>query len=66
LAGTFFSGNLQLLQQLGATPLRKVYTAGGGAKNEVWTKIRQRQLKVFVVNSKHSEAAYGTAILAKG
>jgi xylulokinase len=56
----------KLLQQLGATKLRKVYTAGGGAKNEVWTQIRQRQLQVPVIRSKQSEAAYGTAILAKG
>ena len=54
----------QLLQQLGATKLRKVYTAGGGAKNEIWSQIRQRHLQVPVVKSKQTEAAYGTAILA--
>ncbi len=54
----------QLLQQLGATKLRKVYTAGGGAKNEIWSKIRQRHLQIPVVQSKQTEAAYGTAVLA--
>lgn len=54
-----------LLQELGATKLIKVYTAGGGANNEIWCKIRQRQLKVSVLKSKHTEAAYGSAILAK-
>ncbi len=54
----------QLLQQLGATPLTQVYTAGGGAKNPVWTTIRQRYLNVNMVNSIHTEAAYGSALLA--
>lgn len=56
----------QLLENLGATKLTKVYTAGGGAKNLTWTKIRQRKLKVPVIKSKQTEASYGTAILAKG
>jgi D-ribulokinase len=33
-----------LLQQLGATPLTQVKTAGGGAQNPAWTAIRQQQL----------------------
>ncbi|HEY9863820.1 MAG TPA: FGGY-family carbohydrate kinase [Candidatus Obscuribacterales bacterium] len=56
----------QLLQQLGATPLTQVYTAGGGAKNPIWTAIRQRYLNVNMVNSIHTEAAYGSALLALG
>jgi D-ribulokinase len=55
----------QLLSQLGATPLTAVYTAGGGAKNPIWTKIRQRYLPVPISISKHQEAAYGTALLAQ-
>lgn len=55
----------QLLQELGATPLTKVYTAGGGAKNLVWSGIRQRYLKVPVVTPSHTAAAYGSALLAK-
>lgn len=54
-----------LLQQFGASSLTQVYTAGGGAKNAVWTKIRQRYLQVTVMISPHTEAAYGSAILAK-
>ncbi len=53
-----------LLQQLGATPLKQVYTAGGGAKNPIWTAIRRRYLKVAVEESFNTEAAYGAAILA--
>lgn len=54
----------QLLQQLGATQLTRVYTAGGGAKNPAWTSIRERHLKVPVGLSMHTDAAYGTALLA--
>ena len=54
----------QLLQQLGATELSCVYTAGGGAVNSNWTAIRGRRLLVPVVPPVHTEAAYGTALLA--
>ena len=55
----------KLLQALGAATLTNVYTAGGGAKNTTWTAIRTRLLKVPVVQQFYSEAAYGTAMLAK-
>jgi sugar (pentulose or hexulose) kinase len=55
----------QLLAQLGATPLSQVYTAGGGAKNLTWQKIRANRLQVRVVISPHTEAAYGSALLAR-
>jgi D-ribulokinase len=55
----------QLLQQLGAHPLTAVYTAGGGAKNSVWQKIRQHQLQVPMLNAIHQDAAYGTALIAQ-
>ena len=54
----------QLLQQLGATRLSRVYTAGGGAKNSVWSRLRQRYLQVPVVTPVQMEAAYGAALLA--
>jgi D-ribulokinase len=55
----------RLLQELGATPLTQVYTAGGGAKNLAWQRIRERHLQVPVRVSVQTEAAYGTALLAK-
>lgn len=55
----------QLLQQLGADKLTCVYTAGGGAKNPAWTRIRDRCLQVPIVLPIHTAAAYGTALLAK-
>lgn len=53
------------LADLGATPLREVLTAGGGAQNEAWTQVRSRLLQVPVIPSPHTEAAYGTACLAR-
>ncbi len=46
-----------------ALPTR-VITAGGGARNQVWTAIRQRILGCPVVASDQSEAAVGVARLA--
>jgi D-ribulokinase len=54
-----------LLAELGATPVRRVETAGGGAQNPVWTRIRQRLLGVPVTRATHAEAAYGAALLAR-
>ncbi|MGF1990317.1 MAG: FGGY-family carbohydrate kinase [Nostoc sp. ZfuVER08] len=56
----------ELLQKMGAGKLTRVYTAGGGAANDTWTAIRERYLKVSVMQSKYTEAAYGTALLAMG
>ncbi|MDZ8054227.1 MAG: FGGY-family carbohydrate kinase [Aulosira sp. ZfuVER01] len=54
----------ELLQKMGADKLKRVYTAGGGAANNTWTAIRGRCLKVPVMSSEQTEAAYGTALLA--
>jgi sugar (pentulose or hexulose) kinase len=51
------------LVELGAPPLRRVVTNGGGAKNEAWTKMRERLLGVPVGIAAYSEAAYGSALL---
>lgn len=55
----------RLLQDLGATPLTAVLSAGGGAHNEAFTAIRARLLGVPVSTAAHTEAAYGSALLAK-
>ncbi len=55
-----------LLEQLGASPLQQVFTAGGGAKNEIWCAMRQRHLKVPVYPSPYQQSAYGAALLAAG
>jgi D-ribulokinase len=52
------------LQTLGAPPPRRVITIGGGAKNEGWTRIRERMLGLPVSRAAVEEAAFGTALLA--
>lgn len=54
------------LAELGATPLKSVTTCGGGAKNLVWRKIREKLLGVPTTAGKHLEASYGCALLASG
>ncbi|MBF2056501.1 MAG: FGGY-family carbohydrate kinase [Cyanobacterium sp. T60_A2020_053] len=56
----------QLLETMGATPVTQVYTAGGGAKNAVWTTIRQGKLKLPIMTAHQTESAYGGALLALG
>jgi D-ribulokinase len=53
-----------LLHALGATPpVSTVKTAGGGSRNNVWTKMRQKKLGVPVATAVNSDAAYGVAVL---
>lgn len=52
------------LAELGAPPVRRVLTVGGGAANPVWTALRARVIGVEVIAATHTEAAYGTARLA--
>ncbi|MCD6705472.1 MAG: carbohydrate kinase, partial [Thiobacillus sp.] len=54
-----------LLAGLGATPVTRVETAGGGAQNPAWSRIRERLIGVPVVRAAHTEAAYGAALLAR-
>jgi D-ribulokinase len=54
----------ELLQELGADPLTRVYTSGGGAANDIWMAIRERYLGVSVLRPLYTEAAYGSALLA--
>ncbi|HHC71809.1 MAG TPA: carbohydrate kinase [Thiotrichales bacterium] len=54
------------LEALGAPRLRSVRTVGGGASNRTWRAIRQRLLGVPFREPRHTEAAYGAALLARG
>ena len=54
----------QRLGALGAPPLRRVVSIGGGAKNAAWTEIRHRALGVDVTTAEQTEASYGAALLA--
>lgn len=53
------------LEALGAPYPTSVRTVGGGASNAAWTEIRERYLRVPMHSSAKSEAAYGTALLAR-
>lgn len=55
-----------LLEELGAPPLQRVFTAGGGCRNKAWSEIRQGMLGVPVRIAAATEAAYGSALLAAG
>ncbi len=52
------------LAELGAPQPVKIITAGGGSRNPAWSRIRERETGVTVVNAEHSEASYGAALLA--
>jgi sugar (pentulose or hexulose) kinase len=54
----------QRLRQLGAPPLQRVISLGGGARNPQWRAIRQRLLGVPVLNRPGLTAAQGMARLA--
>lgn len=53
------------LKTLGAATPKKIYTAGGGSKNQAWTKIRAQITGLPVIAAKSTEACYGSALLAK-
>ena len=53
------------LKQLGASPLREVFTAGGGSKNGMWLQMREGLLGVSVRKAKNIDASFGVAKLAK-
>lgn len=55
----------QQLQTLGAPFPRLVRTTGGGARNSAWLEIREHILKVPVMVASETEAAYGSALLAR-
>ncbi|MBM3571905.1 MAG: carbohydrate kinase [Alphaproteobacteria bacterium] len=55
----------RLLESLGAPYPRHVLTSGGGARNRVWQRIRERVLGVSVRAAVETEPAFGAALLAR-
>lgn len=53
-----------LLTELGAPMIKTLRTVGGGASNKAWRQIRQQHLDIDFLESRHLQAAYGTALLA--
>ena len=54
----------QRLQELGAPPIARVISLGGGARNPQWRRIRERCLGLPVWNRPNLSAAAGVAKLA--
>ena len=54
------------LAQLGAPPVQRLITLGGGAQNPQWRALRQQLLGIPVLNRPHLSAALGMARLAAG
>lgn len=55
----------QRLLELGANPVRRIFTVGGGSRNQAWTEIRSQRLGLPLCPPRHTEAAFGSAYLAQ-
>lgn len=55
----------QRLSELGAYPIKRIFTAGGGVKNSIWMRLREKNLTVAPMQSLHHEAAFGVTQLIK-
>ncbi|MGF1612513.1 MAG: FGGY-family carbohydrate kinase [Gammaproteobacteria bacterium] len=55
----------RLLARLGAPYPKSVRSVGGGAMNHAWTRIRANTLGVPMITPRQSDAAYGSAQLAR-
>ncbi|CAG9465822.1 unnamed protein product [Pedinophyceae sp. YPF-701] len=53
-----------VLAEMGATPVKEVLTAGGGAKNPKWQAMREAAIGVPVRAAEQGQASYGAALLA--
>lgn len=51
------------LESFGASKIERVYTAGGGSRNEFWNELRGRILERDVRKAQNIEASYGAALL---
>jgi sugar (pentulose or hexulose) kinase len=55
----------QRLESLGAPPVKRVISLGGGARNPQWRRMRQRALGRPVLHRTDASAALGMALLAR-
>lgn len=51
------------LNELGAPKVNKIFTVGGGLKNDVWMAMRQQQLTAKIESAKNTDAAFGATRL---
>jgi len=55
----------QRLEALGAPPVKRVISLGGGARNPQWRRMRERALGRPVLQRANATAAFGMALLAR-
>lgn len=53
------------LEECGAPYPTRILSAGGGSINQPWTQMRAAAMGIDVASAKQSEAAYGSALLAR-
>ena len=64
---TFVEKNCyEKLAELGGSYPEIIYSVGGGSSNDNWNILRTKILNAKIINPQNNEAAYGTALLAKG
>lgn len=52
------------LEERGGTFPSRIFSAGGGASNEVWTALRKKAIGLEITNADQTEAAFGAAKLS--
>ena len=52
------------IEKRGGEIPKQIFTAGGGARNEIWTQIRRRNLGCKISHAQQTEASIGVARLA--
>lgn len=55
----------EVLKTQGAPAIKRLFTIGGGSKNKKWMRFRATQLDSKVIIPEHTEACFGSALLAK-
>lgn len=56
----------QRFRELGAPPITRIITLGGGASNAQWRQLREKTLGLPILNRPKLSAARGMALLAQG
>jgi len=54
----------EIIEELSGEKIRRVFSAGGGSRSDVWLKIRAAVLKVPIYKCKEANGAFGAAIMA--
>ena len=53
----------QEIRKRGGPQITKLFTCGGGAKNDAWSRIRSKKLGMKVISQTNTEASIGTAFI---